>query len=94
MELIYTLNVTGLLFDIIGAFMLASELVHQFKGKRFRDIGQAQCSDITYSPETEEYQQYRVKKEKIMKIGLVFIFFGIVLQISSNLLSYIQQGTS
>lgn len=83
----HTLNIAGLILDIIGASMLSYEILRQFKGKMFHDVGQAQCSDITYSPETEEYQQYRIKKEKIMKIGLAFLFVGILLQISSNLLS-------
>ena len=91
MEIIYNqyiLNIIGLSFDMLGAILVAWEVASQFKGKKFHDIGQAQCSNITYSPETEEYQKYIGTKEKKMKIGLACLLFGFSLQIVSNFISY------
>ena len=84
----YILNIIGLIFDMVGATFVAWEVARQFKGKKFHDIGQAQCSNLTYSPETEEFQKYTKAKEIKMKIGLALLIIGFSLQIASNLISY------
>ena len=91
MEIIYNqyiLNIIGLSFDMLGAVLVAWEVSRQFKGKKFHNIGQAQCSDISYSPETEEYKKYTSTKENKMKLGLACLLFGFSLQIISNILTY------
>lgn len=83
----YTLNIVGLTFDMLGAVLVAWEVSRQFKGKKFYDVGQAQCSTITYSPETEEFKKYTNNKERKMKLGLIFLLIGFSIQIISNIFS-------
>jgi hypothetical protein len=86
------INSIGLFSDIIGAFFVSSEVVKEFKGKKFNeiDVGNAHLNGgddlIRESP---EYQSFEKNKYTNMKIGLVFLVIGFLLQIISNVLQVI-----
>lgn len=84
------LNIVGIACDIIGAFLVASEVVRQFEGKKYR--GSAQPSfDSSFvitqaAQETDEFQAWDAKKYRNMKFGLVFLTSGFLLQIFANVM--------
>jgi hypothetical protein len=78
------LNIAGIIFDIIGAFLVAAEVVNQFRDKQYRD-------QITFDPdvslaptETDQYKKWAHTKMLKMKIGLAFLVLGFVLQLMAN----------
>lgn len=85
------LNIIGIMFDIIGAFFVAWEVAGQFKGDKYYKIGPPQCGDWEpRSPETDEFIKYTKSKEFKMKLGLILLVIGFMLQILSNLISLSQ----
>lgn len=83
------INSIGLIADIVGAFLVSSEVVKQFRGKKFNNIavGEAHLGgDDDLIKESPEYQSFEKTKYTNMKIGLVFLVIGFSLQIISNIL--------
>ena len=84
------LNIVGIACDIIGAFLIASEVVHQFEGKKYRGSAQPTFDRsvvITQAAqETEEFQAWDAKKYRNMKLGLGLLTSGFLLQILANLM--------
>lgn len=83
------LNIAGLVCDIVGAILVASEVVSQFRGDRFKPNLGIENNSI-YAPlkpeETTVYQGWEIKKLKTMKLGLFFLLLGFSLQICANFL--------
>lgn len=79
------INTAGLIFDIIGAFLVSCEVVNQYHGKK---TGQSpQIYDADDPPfETKEYKKWESSKYKKMLYGLICLIIGFLLQISSNYL--------
>lgn len=77
------INSAGLFFDIIGSSFVAIEVVKQFKGKEHKPIDERTWSEV--DPETEEFKKWKKSKYLYMKVGLLFLVFGFLLQIISNL---------
>lgn len=78
------LNSVGLFFDIIGAFLVAWEVVRKFKGEQY-DVLPLKMNGIIPPPnKTEKYEKYESDKHVKMWIGLGFLTIGFLLQIGSN----------
>jgi hypothetical protein len=86
-NIIPLLNIAGLVCDIIGAVLVAVEVVNQFQGERFKPSLGIENSRI-YTPlgpeETTEYRGWEIRKCWTMKLGLIFLLLGFSLQILSN----------
>ena len=83
-------NSIGLVLDIVGAWLVAWEVVRQYRGKRSQSSdtpvvgvvgGFAPAPEVT---ETPEYVAWEKRKYLLMKLGLLFLTLGFVLQIVSN----------
>lgn len=75
-------NSAGLICDLIGAWLVAWEVVKQFHGKKIIDDG-VQCG-ASPATESNEYIEWEKTKYYRMKIGLIFLTTGFILQIISN----------
>jgi len=71
----------GLVFDILGALLVANEVVRVFEGSVAIDIGDSGCLNgsarVVPNP---RFVLHEEKKRQIMKYGLVFLLIGFVLQ--------------
>ena len=82
------LNVVGIAFDIIGAFLVASEVVRQFRGKQHRDQFTFD-SGVAFAPvETDQYKAWAHLKTRTMQIGLACLVLGFSLQLIANVLQF------
>lgn len=71
----------GLLCDIVGAFLVAIEVVRVFNGPTTIDIGDSGSIGGGFIPkENPVYARHEKKSRKFMKIGLFFLIFGFILQ--------------
>ena len=75
-------NSIGLLFDIAGAWLVAWEVVKQFKQcqynpQLFDDIG----NQLEKNPNFEKWEKNKFKK---MRLGLALLTFGFLFQLASN----------
>jgi hypothetical protein len=77
------INTLGLVFDIVGAFFVSTEVIKQYHHNKY-------VPPITWiellSPqkESEEYKIWEKDKYLRMRIGLYFLTGGFLLQILSN----------
>lgn len=81
------INSLGLVFDILGAWFVAVEVVRQFQGRRYGN-GEGWSSgnyvEVQSPQETSEYASYEIWKYSKMKWGLFFLTVGFLLQLASN----------
>ncbi len=86
------LNIAGLICDIIGACLVAWEVVRQYKGNKFAPIDMHTISiDSTeqeFAKEHPIYKTYETSKYRKMKWGLFFLAIGFTLQIIANLVQF------
>ncbi len=76
-------NTLGLVFDILGAWLVAIEVVNQFRGKKYEN--DPTWDGIGKPPwDTDEYKKWELSKYKLMWIGLICLTVGFSLQIASN----------
>lgn len=81
------LNSCGLALDIMGAWLVAYEVVVQFRGAQYgRSSGFSYNGHVDAEPteETTEFEHYKKSKYKNMKLGIFFLTVGFLLQIASN----------
>lgn len=79
------INTIGLIFDIVGAWFVAWEVVRKFKGQKIdKDPHIYAADDPPF--ETEEYKKWESSKYKFMWCGLICLTMGFGLQIWSNYL--------
>jgi hypothetical protein len=78
------INSVGLFFDIIGAWLVAWEVVRQFKGQQYEDSMVLMDEFINPPEKTRDFEKWEQDKYAKMKIGLGFLFTGFALQILSN----------
>ena len=86
LNLVPLLNMLGIVFDAVGAFFVASEVVRQFRGRQF---GATVMFDSSFAPpasETEEYKRWAHLKTRDMIKGLIFLAVGFLLQFVANAL--------
>jgi hypothetical protein len=82
-------NAIGLICEIPGAVLVATEVVNEFRGKQYRDQI-AFDRDTSFAPsETEEYKRWARGKVRITKLGLLLLLCGIALQLVANLLQFV-----
>ena len=88
-------NTVGLLLDIVGAWLVAWEVVRQFRGSKVRVTGGVLRTDYLgsdgtpvvagqHTEDTEEFKFWEAGKYKRMKLGLGFLTLGFLLQLLSN----------
>ncbi len=71
----------GLALDIFGAFMVASEVVSQYKGKNpFKILPNLANGDIKPPEKTNGYINWENITKRKMKIGLVALTIGFAMQ--------------
>lgn len=84
------LNIVGITFDIVGAYLVATEVVRQFKGLPYRGragINFDNSFTVVPPPEkTDEFERWEALKYKRMKLGLGLLTLGFGLQILANFL--------
>ena len=80
-----TISVIGLICDIIGAFLVAIEVVNVFTGPTtvskddsYKNLGITVANPL--------YEKHEEKKRKLMKWGLLFLVICFILQIVSALI--------
>ena len=77
------INSVGLAFDIAGAWLVATEVVKQFKGKKYdKDPSLYAADKPPY--DSGEYKKWESSKFIRMWIGLICLTIGFILQIISN----------
>ncbi len=79
----------GLIFDIIGAWLVAWEVVKQYKGERFVSPNESMAfmtdtSNLPPAVEHPQYMTYETIKYRKMKWGLAFLTIGFILQLVPN----------
>ena len=80
------INSIGLLFDIAGAWLVATEVVKQFKGTKYEK--DPTWDGLVKPPfDSAEYRKWEASKFRFMWIGLFCLTVGFSLQIISNYLS-------
>lgn len=82
------INSAGLLLDIVGAFLVAWEVVREYRGKKYQDpqgyvVSEPFVSGIEVK-ESPEYSAWEIRKYRRMKMGLVCLTLGFLLQILSS----------
>lgn len=77
------INTAGLFFDIAGAWLVAIEVVKQFKGKKYDKDPSLYAADEPPF-DSAEYKKWELSKYKYMWIGLICLTIGFILQILSN----------
>lgn len=79
------INSIGLVFDIVGAWLVAFEVTNQYKGKKYET--DRTWGGIGQPPfDSKEYKHWESSKLKFMWAGLIFLTIGFSLQIASNYL--------
>ncbi len=80
-------NSIGLICDMFGAIFVAWEVVRQYQGEKHLSISVTTFADISVgsaSQKTEKFKKWEKNKYNIMKIGLILLIVGFILQIISN----------
>ena len=76
------ITTSGLICDIVGAWLVAIEVVRVFRGPTTIDIGDSGAINGGFIPKPNpEYEKHESKKRCIMTFGLFFLTAGFVLQI-------------
>jgi len=83
------LNSAGLAMDIVGAILVANEVVRRFRGIRIT-VGQSWSTMTDPPQETEEFQSWSRRTFRIMRLGLISLVAGFILQALSNWVEEIQ----
>lgn len=81
------INSVGLVFELVGAFFVAYEVVQQFRGEKICvDSGWVTGPHIVDQEvdETPDFHMWESKKYRSMKYGLLWLTVGLLLQLVSN----------
>lgn len=77
------INSIGLFFDIAGAWLVAIEVVKQYKGNKFRIS--STWNDLADGPkESPEFEKWQILNHKLMLLGLALLTLGFLMQFASN----------
>lgn len=80
----------GLVCDIVGALLVANEVVSVFNGPATIDVGDAgSINGSTRLVPNPEFEAHEKRKRKIMKCGLGLLLVGFLLQGIGTWLSYL-----
>jgi len=69
----------GLFLDILGAFLVASEVVNKFNGEMLDAFPTIDSMDHP-PPKSQEFIRWELSKFKNMRLGLVLLTLGFSLQ--------------
>ncbi|MBB3189074.1 hypothetical protein [Halomonas cerina] len=76
------LTTMGLSLDMVGAVLVASEVVKTFKGPTTIDGGDSGTLGGGFSPKVNpEYTKYEKRRRGFMGVGLVCLLLGFAIQI-------------
>ena len=71
----------GLILDIVGALLVANEVVRVFRGPTTVDIGDSGTINGGFiASANPAFQAHERKKRRIMALGLALLLLGFVLQ--------------
>jgi hypothetical protein len=80
------LSIVGIVFDIMGALFIAWEVVNAFHGQKF-DISRGGPAGAPRRPtEIREHADWERDAFRKMRLGLVLLVIGFLLQILANVL--------
>jgi hypothetical protein len=82
------LNIVGIVFDIVGAILVAIEVVRPFRGMQYGDRLPFDSSVSLAPAETEEYKTWARRRSRNMRRGLFCLMFGFILQIIANAMQF------
>ena len=88
LNLVPLTNIIGIFFDIIGAFLVATEVINKFHGRQYGGSMMFDSSFMPPPPLTAEYKKWALLKERKMTIGLFCLTLGFCLQIIANVLQF------
>ena len=72
---------TGLVCDIVGAWLVAIEVVRVFRGPTTIDVGDSGTIGGGFiALPNPDYEKHERKKRCVMKCGLCLLTFGFILQ--------------
>jgi len=75
------ISTLGLALDIIGAWLVASEIVSQYKGKNpFRTMPNILNGEIPPPEKSNGFMSWEIITKRKMKIGLALLTIGFILQ--------------
>ncbi len=90
------LTIVGMVFDIVGALLVATEVVAQFRGQQYKRGPAYPPGTGPVSPppprETEEFTKWSFFKFRNMRIGLVMLVLGFLLQIAANVIQIVRNA--
>lgn len=75
------ISTIGLSLDIIGAYLVASEVVSQYKGHQLKPI-ETRCMQSEPPEKTKEFTNWENIRYLKMKIGLALLIIGFLMQIT------------
>ena len=76
------ITTVGILCDIVGAILVANEVVRVFRGPTTIDVGGAGYYGGTFVPKPNpEFEAHEARKRMIMKWGLGLLIGGFLLQL-------------
>jgi hypothetical protein len=78
------INIIGILMDICGAFLVATEVVDKFQGSQFGSSFSFDSSIQLRPRQTKEFKVWTATKEWRMKLGLLLLTIGFTLQLIAN----------
>lgn len=78
------INSIGLISDVIGAWLVAWEVVKQYRGSKLFSPPMPRIPGVSPVAENPKFRKYEQQKYLKMKIGLGFLTAGFTLQLLSN----------
>ncbi len=78
-------NILGIILDIAGAFLVATEVISKFRGMQYGSV-MTFGSVSPAPPLTDEYKKWARRRERKMTLGLVLLTVGFSLQAFANIL--------
>ncbi|MFN2623921.1 MAG: hypothetical protein ABR611_13870 [Chthoniobacterales bacterium] len=82
------INISGIVMDIVGAFLVASEIVHKFGGHQYGAGPSFDSATVLPPVETEDYKKWAHLKTVRMTRGLFLLTVGFVFQVLANALQF------
>ncbi len=81
----------GLLMDILGAWLVAWEVVSIFRGEKFisKFLEEFDTTQKTHPEESKEFKKWETEKYSRMKSGLIFLTLGFAFQFLSIWLPFL-----
>ncbi|MBT3879904.1 MAG: hypothetical protein HON76_19665 [Candidatus Scalindua sp.] len=82
-----TINLIGILSELIGILLISYEVLNQYKGTKFYIDEPTWDRSVQIPQETNKYKEWEKTKYKSMKLGIVILLFGLLMDISPIFIS-------